>query len=398
MTISAVLASLAQRPVFREWRYLLLAVLGLALAACSSSSNMGNLFSDDQSVANIPTGGSKVALLLPLSATLETQKIATALKQSAEMALIDSGNPGITLITKDTGGTAGGAKAAAEAALNEGAELILGPLLSAEVQAVSPIARARGVNVVAFSSVSSVAGSGTFLLAFLPEEEVGRVVRYASSKGIRNIAALYPQTQYGQKVEQALARSATDYGATVAAVQRYPRQQAGISSAVTSLTTAMSADRADALFLPEGGEILRALSADLEQKGITPQSTKILGTGLWYDRATASIPIAQGGWYAGVPPDLIGRFESRYAKNYGSKPPAIASLAYDAVSLAVTLKKSKGGFSGSAITNSVGFQGQNGIFRFRQNGLCERGLAILEITESGPRVISPAPTRFENGS
>ncbi len=398
MTISAVLASLAQHPVFREWRYVLFGALGLLLAACSSSNNMGNLFSDDQSVANIPTGGSKVALLLPLSATVETQKIATALKQSAEMALIDAGNPGITLITKDTGGTPGGAKAAAEAAINEGAELILGPLLSTEVQAVSPIARARGINVVAFSSVSSVAGSGTFLLAFLPEEEVGRVVRYASSKGIRNIAALYPQTQYGQKVEQALTRSASDYGASIAAVERYPRQQAGLSNAVASLTTAMSADRADALFLPEGGDILRALSTDLEQKGITPQSTKILGTGLWYDRATASIPIARGGWYAGVSPEMIGKFESRYAKNYGSKPPAIASLAYDAVGLAVTLKKTRSGFSGAAITNTLGFQGQNGIFRFRQNGLCERGLAILEITESGPRVISPAPTRFDSGS
>src|SRR5262245_16714958 len=127
MTISAVLASLAQRPIVREWRYVLYGLFGLLLAACSSSTNMGNLFSDDQSVPSIPTGGSKVALLLPLSATVETQKIATALKQSAEMALIDAGNPGITLITKDTGGTAGGAKAAAEAALAEGAELILGP-------------------------------------------------------------------------------------------------------------------------------------------------------------------------------------------------------------------------------------------------------------------------------
>ena len=81
---------------------------------------MGNLFSDDQAVPNIPTGGSKVALLLPLSATCETQKVATALKQAAELALIDAGNPGITLITKDTGGTPAGAKAAAEAALERG--------------------------------------------------------------------------------------------------------------------------------------------------------------------------------------------------------------------------------------------------------------------------------------
>jgi branched-chain amino acid transport system substrate-binding protein len=391
-------ATLAHRLGVREWRYILIAMVGLLLAACGSSANMGNLFSDDQSVPNIPTGGSKDALLLPLSATAETQKVANALKQAAELALIDARNPGITLITKDTGGTQAGARAAAEAALSEGAELILGPLLSAEVQAVSPIARAKGVNVIAFSSVSTVAGSGTYLLAFLPEEEVGSIVRYASSKGIRNIAALYPQTQYGQKVEQALARSASANGARVAAQQRYSRQATGITTAVQSLAASMSVDKADALFLPEGGEVLRALSTDLEQNGITPQSTKILGTGLWYDHATASIPIAKGGWYAGVSPELIGKFEGRYANNYGNKPPPIASLAYDAVSLAVSLKKANGGFTEQAITNTVGFQGQNGLFRFRQNGLVERGLAILEITDNGPKVIAPAPTRFDSGT
>lgn len=398
MADTADRVTLAHRGALREWRYIVIAMVAVLLAACGSSTNMGNLFSDDQSVANIPTGGSKVALLLPLSATADTQKVANALKQSAELALIDARNPGITLITKDTGGTPAGAKAAAEAALNEGAELILGPLLSAEVQAVSPVARAKGVNVIAFSSVSTVAGSGTYLLAFLPEEEVGSIVRYASSKGIRNIAALYPQTQYGQKVEQALARSASANGASVAAVQHYPRQATGITTAVQSLASSMSADHADALLLPEGGDVLRALSTDLEQNGITPQSTKILGTGLWYDHTTASIPIAKGGWYAGVSPELIGKFEGRYANNYGNKPPPIASLAYDAVSLAVTLKKAKGGFTEAAITNTVGFQGQNGLFRFRQNGLVERGLAILEITESGPKVIAPAPTRFDSGT
>ena len=144
--------------------------------------------------------------------------------------------------------------------------------------------------------------------------------------------------------------------------------------------------------------MLRALGTDLEQNGITPQSTKILGTGLWYDHTTASIPIALGRLVCRRSPDLIGKFESRYANNYGSKPPPIASLAYDAVSLAVSLKKSKGGFTEPAITNTVGFQGQNGLFRFRQNGLVERGLAILEVTETGPRVISRAPTRFDGGS
>src|SRR5882724_8299675 len=125
-----------------EWRCVLLALMALCLAACSGSSELGGLFRDsgsDTQPPQIPTGGKKVALLLPLSASGETQRIAAAMKQAAELALVDAGNAGVTLITKDTGGTPNGASAAAEAALSEGAELILGPLLSTEVQAVKPI-------------------------------------------------------------------------------------------------------------------------------------------------------------------------------------------------------------------------------------------------------------------
>ena len=49
----------------------------------------------------------------------------------------------LTLVPRDTGGTPGGAAAAARSAIAEGATLILGPLLAAEVEAVKPVA-ARG--------------------------------------------------------------------------------------------------------------------------------------------------------------------------------------------------------------------------------------------------------------
>ena len=107
------------------------------------------------------------------------------------------------------------ARTAAQAALDEGAGIILGPLLSTEVQAVSPVARARNVNVIAFSSVSSVATQGTFLMSFLPDEEVSNVVRYAAAKGYRNISLLYPASQYGAAIEQALGRSVLSEGSTV---------------------------------------------------------------------------------------------------------------------------------------------------------------------------------------
>jgi ABC-type branched-subunit amino acid transport system substrate-binding protein len=393
--------SLARVLLPREWRCWLIGFLALTLSACGGSG-IGNLFSDSQpedSALPTPSAtGAKVALLLPLSSS-EAKSVANALKQAAELALVDASGSGITFITKDTAGTTGGAQAAAQAALDEGAQLILGPLFEAEVRAVSPVARGRGVNVIAFSSVSSAAGSGTYLMSFLPEEEVAAVVRYAAANGYRNIAALYPQSQYGQTVQTALDRAAAAYGAKINAAQSYKRESGAIDEPVRSIGASVAeTGSGQALFLPEGGELLRALGGKLQQNSVDSKTIKILGTGLWDDQIAPQVPIVQNGWYAGVAPDLQQGFESKYSSAYGGKPPRIASLAYDAAFLAINLAKTGGTFSSTAITNADGFKGQNGLFRFRQNGLIERGLSILEMTPQGPRVIAPAPSRFGAGS
>jgi hypothetical protein len=183
----------------------------------------------------------------------------------------------------------------------------------------------------------------------------------------------------------------------IAAAQPYARGQAGSAAAQRIAQDINDPSRAiDSLLIAEGGEALRSLSATLEQNGVTPDKVTILGTGLWDDSVTRATPIAQGGWYAGVSPELVDSFNSKYSGAYGSNPPRIASLAYDAVSLAAGLAR-KGDFTSAAITEASGFQGQNGLFRFRQDGLIERGLAILEMTSNGPQVVAQPPSRFGAG-
>ena len=174
-------------------------------------------------------------------------------EQAAELALTDTGGSGITLLTKDSGGSASTAQAAAQAALNEGAELILGPLLAPEVQAVKAVTQGRA-NVIAFSSASNVAGEGTYLMSFLPEEEVANVVRYAASQGKRSVALLYPQTQYGSNVQAALDRSAGTSGIKIAAAQPYARGQSSAAAAQRIAQDVNDPTRGvDALLIPEGG-------------------------------------------------------------------------------------------------------------------------------------------------
>ena len=135
----------------------------------------------------------KVGLLLPLSGPAEA--IGRDMLDAAQMALFDVGDNKLVLLPRDTAGTPAGARLAAQEVIREGAEVILGPLLAADVAAISPIAAQANIRVLAFSNDASVATDGTFLLGFRPEEQVRRVVAYALNSGALVRAAPAPPEQ-----------------------------------------------------------------------------------------------------------------------------------------------------------------------------------------------------------
>src|SRR3954447_26122015 len=81
----------------------------------------------------VGTGQVKVGLILPLSAAGNAGVAALSMKNAAEMALAEFNNPNLQLLVKDDGGSASGAQQAAQQVLDEGAELILGPLFASAV-------------------------------------------------------------------------------------------------------------------------------------------------------------------------------------------------------------------------------------------------------------------------
>jgi hypothetical protein len=109
-------------------------------------------------------------------------------------------------------------------------------------------------------------------------------------------------------------------------------------------------------------------------------------------------PGADRGWYAAPDPKGWTDFTARYAKTFGATPPRIASLAYDAVSLAVSLSTNPPGqrYNSATLTRGSGFAGVDGLFRQLPDGTSERGLAILQVRDYGPQVLEPAPNTFVN--
>lgn len=344
--------------------------------------------------ATIGSGAVKVGLILPLSAAGQAGTAASSLRNAAELAVGEFQNPNIQILVKDDGGTPEGAREAAEDALAEGAELLLGPLLAPTVQAAAEAARVANRPIVAFSTDASVAERGVYLLSFMPESEVKRVVAYAAGQGRRSFAALVPETPYGLVAEAAFRSVVEARDAQVVAVERYQADGSAMEAAVARLASALSgaSPEADALFIPDGGEGLAALSQYLRAAGIGPK-VKVIGTGVWNEARVFELPALQGGWFAA--PDAAGfnAFATRYRERFGSEPTRIATLGYDGASLIAALARTQGAqrFSETVLTNPAGFNGADGVFRFRQNGVNERGLAVLEIRNGAAVTVSPAP-------
>src|SRR5689334_8958038 len=131
----------------------------------------------------VGTGQVKVGLILPLSAAGNAGVAAQSMKNAAEMALAEFQNPNIQLLIKDDAGSPQGAQQGAQQAVEEGAEIILGPLFALSVPATAQVARAKGIPVIAFSTDSSIAGRGVYLLSFLPESDVNRIIDYSAGIG-----------------------------------------------------------------------------------------------------------------------------------------------------------------------------------------------------------------------
>jgi ABC-type branched-subunit amino acid transport system substrate-binding protein len=362
-----------------------------------------------------------VALLLPLTGTL--QPVGQILENAAKLAYTNTASP---LDIRDTEGTAQGAASAATAAIAAGDGLILGPLTSAEAQAVAPIAKAAGVNVLAFTNDSSVAAPGIWPMGVSPAQQVQRVVQVAAAAGRNQLAALLPDSDFGHSLGTALQTEATSLSASSPTITYYEPGFSGLNQAAQSVSDFAdrgqglmaqikaaqdlntAAGRAQALQLQHQPipppafnalfigatqpEELAEIATLLPYYSVNAPQVQLLGPALWASVATAMghNGVYQGALYAAPDPQAAAIFDGRYQTTYGSAPPAIADVAYDAASIAQTLSGG-GGFSLQALTNPAGFPGADGALLLQPDGQVQRGLAVFQIAPGGPVITSPAP-------
>lgn len=365
----------------------------------------------------VPVPVNRVAVLVPLSGA--NAAVGQSLANAANLALGDlGGRASFTLRTYDT---AGGAAAAAERAVAEGARLILGPLLAPDVNAVRGVAEARGVPVLAFSNDAALARGNVYVLGFQPSQSVSRVVSFARGRGIERFAALVPGGLYGQRASVAFTRAVQSSGGRVVAIQPFVRDSRALVAAARRVTdydsrlkrASAAARRPDgtiapvgsrlppvsfqALMIADAGTVAGAFAGPLQQFGVQPGSVVLMGTELWNtEPALTRVPALRGALFAAVPDNRFQQLASRYRARFGGSPSRLASLAYDAVLLAASAADRwpvGGVFPAGVLEDPQGFAGIDGIFRFRGN-IAERGLEVQQVGAGGFVTVSPAPGSF----
>ncbi len=373
------------------------AAMAVAMAGCATS--LGPEQTATSALGEAPQAAQRtvrIAMLLPISGFGPTAAIAKGMKQAGEMALFELDNPNVQLVVKDDKGSPEGAEAAAVEAIGEGVEIIVGPLTAAATRGAAGPARKANVPILSFSNDRNVAGGGVYLMSFLAEQEIERIVSFAAAQGKRRIGALVPADAYGHVVEPALRAEAARLGVAVAILEPYPPQANAMLGPAKRVVDEVKASSdtdtpIDALLLAGGQDVLPHLGPIIAYSGLDTKRVKLLGTGAWEYQGIGRETALLGGWYPGPDPRGWQDFSGRFTRSFGAPPPRLASLAYDAVSVAVALSQGARGerYTAVALTRPSGFSGVDGIVRFRETGLPDRDLAVLEVKQFGSTIVDP---------
>jgi branched-chain amino acid transport system substrate-binding protein len=114
-----------------------------------------------------------------------------------------------------------------------------------------------------------------------------------------------------------------------------------------------------------------------------------MGPALWALPSSGSGQMP-GAWYSAPDPAARGRFAQSYTEKYGSPPPPLADIAFDAASVARVLS-GRGGYSIGALTQPTGFVGADGWFALLPDGQVRRALPVFAIKSGGHQIVELAP-------
>ena len=338
-----------------------------------------------------------VALLVPQSSD-GTAQIAADLENAARLAAAQLDDLKIDFRVYDTAGDATVAASVAQQAVDDGAKIIIGPLYAEAANAVGTAVADDGINVLSFSNNTTIAGGNVFVLGKTFDNTARRIVSFAAEQGKKRAMVIHSDGIDGQMGLHAFQGPAADTNLRIVSAQSFELTQESVVNTVPLIRASAEIEDVDALFLTSSSAgALPLLAQLLPEAGLDPANVQYVGLTRWdIPPQTLELNGLQGGWFA--VPDLTRtqNFSAQFQEQFGNRPHQLASLAFDGIAAIGALAQA--GFDDiltrEALTQPSGFQGVDGIFRLKDDGTNERGLAIATVQDKQVLIIDPAPRSF----
>jgi len=342
----------------------------------------------------------QVAVLLPISSEdAQVRVLAVSAEQAARMAMEDlAGSVDMEIRVYDTAGIDLQAAEMGLLAVEEGAEVIVGPLFAGAANAVGLAVASSGISVLSLSNNVDIAGGNVYVLGHTFQNTADRLVAYALGRGKSRVLIVHANNVSGQAGSDAIEKALNYRGNVVAGIEKYEFTQQDVVEAMSRVAERNELVEADIVFLTadyDGG--LPLIAQLLPEAGVNPEVVQFVGLSQWDVLPSAfHLPGIQEGWFAMPSPVRTEQFRARFKSVYGTAPHPLATIAYDGVAAvgASVATGNRNALNKKGLTLTGGFQGAAGIFRLRKDGTVERGLAVATIVGKKVFVLEVAPPSF----
>ena len=354
-------------------------------------------------------GMMRIALLVPRSGS--NAVLGDELVRGAELALFSVRNANIQLVVLDT---AGGPEAATAAnqAVSAGADLMIGPLFSQAVLPAQGVSAQAGIPMLALSNNVDVAASGSWLLGYLPEQQIDLLLGHALTVGGGKVGILAEDSSFGQRLAQHAGRRLGQFGmrpeASLTLNAAQLASEDDLKQAIRDFTgykppeddedkpaaSELPPPRFDAVLFAGSADFALRVAPVLAYYDADPERVLYLGNAQWNQRRILIEPSLQGGLFASRPTGQDENFNALWTSAWPGRPGALARLSFDAVAMASVLARQDPQTWNASLVSGSGFNGFSGAYRLLPNGGNQRAFELRQVSGGVSTLVQPAPDKI----
>ena len=350
-------------------------------------------------------GVTRIALLLPVTGVYH--HMGEELRKGAELALFTARNPAVELMVFDTMGGQLGRNAAEEAVVAK-SDIIIGPLFSGAVAEAKAVADAANIPMLLLSNNALVASKGSWLMGYLPEQQLDLLLGHAIADGRKRFAIIAEDSPFGKRLATHAQRRLVQSGLHTedSMVLREPalesedllkRSIRNFSRYVPPVEGEIISKKPpvfDVLIFAGGAEFALRTAPLLAYYDLGSDAVMYLGNAQWNHRQILSEPSLQKGLYAFRSSNTDDQFVEKWNAVWSDKPGLLSRLSFDAVAIAEVLAGKDRDSWQNELLSSVGFNGFSGAFRFLPGGSNVRAFELRQITDGTGKLLQSAPDKI----